>query len=257
MSCEIIEWIEVFRQRTKGHLTLSLRNHRDDGRGDQIDCWELPEGIEAAHLWRNVEGAAQADADLLGGAQRYQIVCLSGKDHLGRRLFVCEGRSEAGAIGTHSAESALVTQLLRANYDKDRFILHTFQAVMQPMRSELERITARCEKLELRDDERAKTFEAARSEQHSRDLATHLAKHQVDMTQEVVHGLKMLLPWAVNEVSGQKMLPTSGLPPHEQSLQGLLESIRPDQLEKLKETLTPQQTITILKLHQHYCSPQK
>ncbi|TXH50462.1 MAG: hypothetical protein E6Q97_20530 [Desulfurellales bacterium] len=257
MSREIIEWLDVCRQRYKGSLTISLRNHRDDGRGDQIDFWELPENLEAAGLWKQVVAAPQGDADLLGGAQRYAVVCLSGKDHLARRLFVCEGRAEVGAIGTHTAESALVTQLLRANYDKDRFILQTMQSVISPMRMELERMTSRCEKLEMRDDDRAKAFEAARSEQHSRDLATFIAKHQTEMSQEVVHGLRMLLPWAVNELSDKKLLPAEGMQPHEQSLQALLESLRPDQMQKLQDILSPQQAITVLKLHQHFTAAPK
>ena len=258
MSKEIIDWLDACRSRYKGTLTLSLRNHRDDGRNDQIDFWELPDNVDAGGLWRQIESTAQSDADLLGGSHRYVVVCLSGKDHLARRLFVVEGRAEAGAVGNHSAESALVMMLMRSMHEKDRFLLSTLQATVNPLRLELERVTARCEKLETRDDDRAQAFEAARSEQHNRELASFLTKHQAEMSQEVVHGLRMLLPWAVNQIDGKASLPTTGLAPHEQSLQALLESIRPDQLDKLKDLFTPQQAITLMNLHKHYTAlPQK
>lgn len=258
MSKEIIDWLDACRTRYKGTLTLSLRNHRDDGRNDQIDFWELPELVDAGGLWRQIEATAQSDADLLGGSHRYVVVCLSGKEHLARRLFVVEGRAEAGAVGNHSAESALLMMLMRSLHDKDRFLMQTMQATVTPLRQELERVTARCEKLETRDDERSVAFEHARSEQHNRELASFLAKHQAEMSQEVVHGLRMLVPWAVNQVDGKASLPTTGLQPHEQSLQALLESIRPDQLDKLKEVFTPHQAVALMKLHQLYTAlPQK
>lgn len=252
---DVIEWLDQVRGKNKGTLTLSLRNHREDGRGDQVDCWDLPEQLDPTGLWKQIEKAAQEDADLLGGAQRYACVVLRDKDHVARRLFMVEGRVESGALGNPSAENALVNQLIRSLESKDRFIMMQWQAISGPLLNELQRMAARVEKLEGVNDERAVAFEQARSEQHSREIATAMAKHQMAMTQEVVHAARMIAPWAINEVAGKQLLPTGGPTPLDQSLKALLESLRPDQFQKLQGVLSESQLITVMKLWKHYNDP--
>lgn len=250
---DIIQWLDQVRGKNQGTLTLSLRNHREDGKAEQIDSWDLPPDLDPTQLWKQIEAAAQQDADLLGGPQRYAVVCMRERDHLSRRLFMLEGRIEAGTLNNPSAENALVNTLLRQQADQHAFIMKQWEAIRNPLLGELSRLTARCEKLEDRDDMRRAAFEGAVSQAHERELATFLAKHQASMSQEFVHGLRMLLPWAVNSAAGKQLLPTNGTAtPADQSLKALFESIRPDQLDALRGILNEHQTIAVLQAYQHY-----
>ena len=113
------------------------------------------------------------------------------------------------------------------------------------------RLTTRVEKLELRDEERGDLYEKLRSRQHDRDLGTIKTKSDAALKQEVVHGIRMLLPTVVAKATGVN-LPPGAARPQDEALKAFFESIRADQFEQLVGVLNPFQQAALLTFWQDH-----
>jgi hypothetical protein len=90
-------------------------------------------------------------------------------------------------------------------------------------------------------------YEQMLSQQHQRDLESRKAEIWVRGADELLDKLKILLPHAINKATGKKLLPTRSSP-GEQELVAVIEALRPEQLEQLKDVLTPEQFLATLSI---------
>ncbi|MDI3285168.1 hypothetical protein QHF83_17830 [Polyangium sp. 15x6] len=203
---------------------------------------------------------ARLEADCLKGVQTYAICVHAGGALVARRLFQLEGgradvplRREGD--GAHEALQLLLKHIEgkeAAIARKDDLIMKMATGYVGGFAKELERLQTRNEALELRDMTRAEGYEKLLSKQHERELAAKKTEHGMQMTQELVHGVRMLAPFIGNKIIGEKALPTGTLSPKEQALQALLESVTPQQMQQLQTVLNPYQAIAIMEFWQDY-----
>lgn len=257
------DWLDQVRGKHKGTLTLTLNNHRDDGKGVQLDAWDLPESLDAHELWKTMSELARLEADCLKGAQTYAVGVVSAGVLVARRLFQLEGGRADVPQGREGGGSLEVMQLLvklvetreQSLARKDELVMRMTGAFTNGYVREIERLQTRNEHLELRDLARAEGYERLVSKQHERELAGKKTEHNMQMTQEVVHGLRMLAPLIGNKILGEKALSTDDTSLKDESLRAFMESIRPEQMEKLQSLLNPFQAVAVMEMWKTYCGP--
>lgn len=247
------DWFEQVRAKHKGRsLSLSLWNHADDGRGSQIDAWDVPDQLDVTPIWNDVQKVAQKDAELLRGTQTYAIMVSVGAACIARRLFQLEGGRIERLAGRGTPEDSVVPALLRHLENKERVMIRLVEGCIGGLAKENERLLLRNEKLEMRDQERAEGYERLLSKQQERDLATTRQKAELQLKQEIANDMRMLAPHIANKLIGHKALPEGPLSPDMMSLRAFLESITPEQMAKLQDTLNPAQGATVMEFYNTY-----
>lgn len=251
------QWLEQVRTRHNGKpLTLKLRHVRTDGTTQPVDDFEL-EG-EPQTLAGQIEERAQSEADVLGGTQTYAVVAMNGNDSVSRHIFRVDGSAGHNEIGLSEPATAqgIIGQIMRHNEAITRMLVTSYATTTAAKDKELSRLTARCQVLEQRDDDRARTAEKIRSKQHERELQAADANHRRQMVQEIVHDGRMLVPFIVNETfgkkEGKKLLPDAPLSPNDLSFKAFFESLRPDQIEGLKGVLNDFQYMAVLEAYKQF-----
>ncbi|HRI69250.1 MAG TPA: hypothetical protein PK156_33700 [Polyangium sp.] len=254
----IFQWLEVVKSKHVGkQIVLKLRHVRADGTTQPVDDFDM--GADPQQQAQQIEERAQGEADVLGGTQTYAIVATIGTDAVSRHLFRVDGSSGNTEVGLSepASQMGLLGQTMRHNEVITRMLVTSIATTTAAKDKELQRLTARCQMLELRDDERSLNAEKMRSKQHKREIETKESMHRMEMIQEVVHAGRIVVPWIANELvankNGQKLLPGGGISPMEESFKALFESIRPEQFEQLSNILNPMQYMSVLMAWRKYC----
>lgn len=252
------QWLEQLRAKNDGKsITLRLRHVRADGTSQPVDEFDLSGDVHS--LTASIEERAQSEADVLGGTQTYAIVATNGSESLSRHLFRVDGSGANTDVGLSEPATAhgLTAQLMRHNEALLKYVVASHATTTAAKDKELARLTARCQMLEGRDDERALAAEKMRTKQHKRDLESKESLHRMEMVQEVVHSGRMLLPFVINEVvgkdsKGKKVVPDASLAPMEISAKAFFESLRPKQIEDLEKVLNNNQYMAVLMAWKKY-----
>lgn len=231
-------------------MGVLLCHHHEDGRGDQLDSWSIPDQLDVESIWPAIQDVAKSYAELLRGSQTFAVVVTASDSRVARRTFALEG----GAIAAQknhqpSSDGHVISELLRHLENKERIQARLFDSTIGQLTSEIERQSKRNAHLELRDMERAEAYERILSKQHERELATKKHLHNTQMQNELVNGVRMIIPTIANKVAGEKILPEAKLTPKEQSLQALLESITPEQMAEMQKILNPFQAMAVMEAY--------
>jgi hypothetical protein len=204
------------------------------------------------------------DADGMGrGVQRYVILAFHDKtpgEHTSREILrVSGGKStydapENGEYGIGDVSDSegpdargLTAQHMRHVEAMMKQTIVGWDRSMRTLTEQNHMLSSTVEQLMGKHLSSLQLVEQLMTQDHQRKLESRKAEIWVKGTEEIVDKLKILLPHVVNRAAGRKLLPTKSSP-GEQELVSLVETLRPEQLDRLKELFTPDQLLAVLSI---------
>jgi hypothetical protein len=237
-----------------------------------VDVATLPFATEAteerlAELAETIESAVNADAEGLGGLQRYVISAFRGVDQLTRlpvRLSGTELSADGEPLDSEPATTkGVLAQLMRHLEAQARMFTLGYGQVLSVMQRTIARQQGAVEAAEDVRLESVALAERMLSETHERDLATQNTQHEVDSREKMFHQLSDLLMLGASHVLTAKAgssqqgaaapsAPSPAAPPSavDLLLKQLFQSLGPEQIEELRKVLTLEQFLLISRLVQ-------
>ncbi len=213
LDVRLQQWL---RRELEGHggTSISLSHSIGDRASEPIRTWDAEADFQdVVGLARQIQLAAEDDAEGAGGTQRYSVHAWKRgeKMPIGRIRFVVIGTEVEDFDSSSPSEPAnykgIVGQQMRHNEALVKGMLHATTSVQAMMVKMLTAFEVRCGRLE---DERIpllKAFEELTSLQHSRALATEQATADIRMREELYEKAMALMPMLVNKIVGQNVLP--------------------------------------------------
>jgi len=221
-----------------------------------------PEATEEhlAELAENVDAAVTADAEGLGGLQRYVVAALRGADQITRlplRVSGTEMTADGEPLDSEPATmKGVLAQLMRHLEAQARMFTLGYGQVLSVMQRTISRQQAAVEAAEDVRLESVALAERMMSEQHERDLSVQNTQHEVDTREKMFNKISDLLSLGAAHVLTPKDdgngKPAAPAPPSTVGvlLKQLFESLGEDQIEELRKVLTLEQFLVISRLVQ-------
>lgn len=248
---KLADWIDSQKlKHEKG--TLRLR-HLVNQKATPVDEWRL-EKEAAAELAGQIWNSADEDAKIYTGFQRYELVLVvtdSGKtEDRARHVFrVDAGPESSDEQGETSPVNDVLVGFMKQTFSHNEVLLKTVvQVVMAGEGSrlrEIERLTRRTDGLEERLDKTREEVERSKDKNHERALAKAKFEGDEKRLNEIVTTGRTMFPFLVNSIVKKNLLPTGGTSPVTEAVKVVIESLSPEQYDKLQEVLTPAQLVTL------------
>jgi hypothetical protein len=256
MKADLDKWLDGLRSRHADVvIVLQLHNCRDDGQTNLVDKWDLPPSLDFSGTIAEIERTAEKDAELLVGEQRYAVIAFVDKVNQGRRLFKIDA-SEGDVTRTPNQTGALGLMMDHCR-DQQKLIMGLVKSAHGGLMQENMRLQKANETLMSRDETRSVELEKITSAAHERHLAEKRAEHDMQLKQEIVHGLRMLAPYATGlAVAGDS--PKGNVTELDlQAIQAFLESLRPEQVAAIQDSLNPFQATGLMAMWQKFVAERK
>ena len=243
----------------RGRCKRIVVRHTVSGKlGQEIATFKVP--IKAldddwfAETLSAIDAAIADDADPLGGVQTYVIFpFFEETDKPGSRFTVRETSSTVEDPESIESEPAtktgLLAQLMRHNEANARTSALALGTILNTLRTTNQRQAETIEKLLTDRQSNFETMERLKSEEVERSIVMKREETSERMKGELFEKLALLLPIAVNKIAGKNLLPAKRTGT-ETVIQGLIESITPEQLAKLGEVMRPEQMAALLEVFQ-------
>lgn len=251
---------EVYLEREAPVHKFVLKQVSASEKLNEVASFKVPaECTDASldELAREIELCAQADADGLGGRQKYMLhgIAKGGKGGALCRLpFRMDGAD--GASGGEGADDigsepgtpkGLLTQLMRHNEVNLRTAVSGADSTMRTMRRIIE---VQAEQIQDAEKYRFKTMELVESlysRKQQRELELMKEQNAEKRSDQLFEGVTMLAPFVVNRLAGKNLLPE----PESLkllSMRKMFESITGEQFEKIMGALDMQQKIAMMEM---------
>lgn len=259
---KLVRWIRqqvLLDDDEKGRCKKIVLRHVAGGRyGSEILTAQVPKkAVDDSwfeELANDIEIRVTDDAEGLGGMQTYCVHSLYERrpDKPGSRFTIRETSADENLEDAESeppTKTGIISQMMRHSEAATRIALMATGQIMSTLKSTNARQADMIEKLVSEKMANLETMEKLRSEEMERRIILQRAEADEKRKSEIFEKLTMLLPVAVNRISGKNLLPekASGT---ELVVKGLIESITPEQLEKLQGVLRPEQLMTLLDIFQ-------
>jgi len=214
-----------------------------------IPIEESPDEDDLPGIANEIDNAAYADADGMGGMQKYVVYAYSkGEKPIGRLPFrvYCQETGEDGEpIESEPATpKGMIAQAQRFSEAAIRMSLGASGSIITQLQRTVARQAETIEKLTEARIELFDSLERVRSEANERDILRKDAELKAKIRKDAFDKFSLLVPLVINKLTGRKLLPEE-LSPVEMSLKQLAESITPEQMEKLRSSLSPEQLIVL------------
>lgn len=263
---------------------MDIEHHFDRVRKWVMECYQTPPsdgdlrglklvhlGLKNSELWAKelgddftVEGIdplvneilneAWDDAESLGGIQKYKVEAYFGtKKRAGRkkRFSMHAGEDASDSEFSEPANGkGLVAQQMRHNEALMKMSVNSFGQMMKMLGSQLEKTQAALDDALEKNYQMIELRERLLSEQEERELQRVMVMKQEDRKDELVEGVKLLLPSVVRRVSG-KLLPENANADDNlavESLKALASSLSQEQIQAIMSSLKPQQTVAFMEV---------
>lgn len=228
---------------------IELRHLPADGKtGQEVTTLEMKPNVkpdDVQDIIQEVYDALQADAEVIGGVQKYRLLPYfdGAKEPSGRFLVRVEaGNSsddEEGFDSEPANQKGLLSQLMRHMEARERLMLTSMNNIMNAQTRILGRQAEQLENYAGKHIELVQTVEELHSEKHLREMETKEFSASQDRKTEMMKQFQLLIPVAANKLLGGK---TNGknvmdevVNPHQMMLKRLMDSITQDQLDKLED----------------------
>ena len=249
-------------------LRRQLFARHDDGRcvriqlfhlgGKQrgVRTWPVAERVEESELepmLHDVVDTAQQDAAELYGRQRYALCAYYERrsDQVAEsKTFVRYGGGDEEEDDVDSEgpnQRGLLAQLMRHNEGNMRSVVTNSQVLLRSQGQIVESLSERLKYMEDKHLHSVQVYESLLSERHVRELASKEHELRTKAWGEGLDKLSLLAPVIINKLAGQRILPEPTTVVGEM-VGGFVESISPEQVQKLGGVLTPEQMIVVLNL---------
>lgn len=194
-------------------------------------------------------GAAVDDACGMGtGIQRYCLYAYfeSEPGNVGaRHPFMVAGLdpNEGELQDSEPAnEKGLIAMLMRHNEINSKNSMVAMGFMFQSQQRQIARQAEQNEKLMQTHYDMTFAMDDLVSQKHERDIRTKETEATIAMKRSIGTKLETLLPVVANRVAGRDIFPEA-ISPSTMLLSTLVESMTPDQVQVLKQTMTPEQTV--------------
>jgi len=262
-------WIrrQLFTITDEGPCLRFVLKHITSGKkASEVLSLPVPEQAGSdfvTELINELEATAVSDAGGVGGVQSYiiQSFFTKSKTRPGARFtFRVQGENEEDIDGEFSSEPPTLRGQLSQTQRHLEAVMRTSTMntghVMAMMQRTINRLADQNEALA---DDKLKTLEvleSLHSQKHERDLETRKAAHREELVEKGFDKLGLLMPVVVNKLTGRKMLPETASS-KEMMISAFLESLSPEQLDKISSTLEPEQMAAFAQAAQQFMAPEK
>ena len=137
---------------------------------------------------------------------------------------------------------------------KDRLLTMSIGTVFEHHARIISELRARTAELEAREMETTEMYRRLTQEERAREmedkrlaLEQKKADRDAEVKTQLMEKLSLLLPVVANRMAGERVFPDT-LSGTEATVKAIVESLTPDQLQKLSQTLTLEQQVAFLDL---------
>lgn len=260
----MMDWIrrQVFANadtkngRCTSLLVLHMGGSTKNARVTSVDISQKVEPDDIEEICSEVIQASVLDAEALGGLQKYFITATFENlgDPINRYAFRINGSGAEDNVDTYDSEPAnqkgLMSQLMRHSEASHRISVASTGHVITMQNKIISRQAEQLEAMQSKHIELIETLEELKSERHSRDLDAAESMRKQEAYRDITQKILLLLPIVANKFTGQKLLPektTSG----EQMMKSFMDSIKPDQFEKVRDLLSPEQQMILFQMYEN------
>lgn len=259
---KFIEWTRrmVFSDAEEnGHVTRFAVRHMQAGNkvGGEVGSVKAKGDIESDDiepLVSAIENICISDAEGLGGHQRYMVQPTFHKTGVGAARFIvaihANDPTENEQLGSEPpTHEGIATQMMRHTEALMRIHVNAPGMIIQ----QLQRIIARQQdQLSDYEEQRLKQFalvEDLTNRKAERDMEMEKAAQRAKITGEFADKVMLLLPAAVNRITGKSILPET-VTPESMFIKDFMKSISPEQMNALSTVFKPEQLIPLLQFYQ-------
>jgi hypothetical protein len=243
---------------------LVLKHASPGAKGNDVETFELTEAIPSEELSNFailIVGRAQTDADGFGtGLHRYQVQTFyrDGEKASGRIVFRLKGsddfdEDEAGEEAPTG--KGLLQQLMRHNEANNRAMVGSTASLLNLMVRRMESQDRVLEKLLEERTKMFETLEAAKSQQHERDMGLMVEDAKQRRLDVGFQKISMLFPVVLDKLSGGKIPAQND--PTMMMLNELISSMNMEQFQAIQRTLSPEQQIVFMNVLQKFQESKK
>lgn len=248
-----------FLQRHEGGRCVRIQLFHAGGKYMGVRTWEFGsdskfDDASVDMIGGEIVETAQEDAANRFGRQRY-VLCSyyagSPQTVAESKPFMRYGGGDDDDEGDVDSEGptarGLQTQLMRHLEAVHRTSTQGAQQMVAAQSRMLEIAVAKATALEEKHAQTIQVYEALLSERHVRELASKEHELKVRAWGELADKANLLLPVVVNKLAGVRILPEPATAMTEM-LGSFMESITPEQFQKLQGVLSPDQFIVVCNL---------
>jgi len=247
---------QIFNERAvEGRCNkITIRHFKTGGRSDQVEAIEVPEGV--TEDWLNqalntLEAICTADAASVTGVQTYGLIAYfekSGDTSIASmrfRLQIDEDNAFEGGPTEDTSTSGQIAQLQRHLEATQKISALAMSTVMGTLERTVRNLAQQNEELLGQRLEGIKVYEDLLSQRHERELSARQAETKQKLLEELAQTGMVLAPAIANRMLGQKFLPESAST-RELAYANWLKSLRPEQLDAMKNTMSPAQFMALI-----------
>jgi hypothetical protein len=246
---------QVYIEREEGRCErFTLRHVLPTGKaGNEVLTQTVPDQLQESTcegIAQEFETAASSDASGLGGVQTYVIQAICGEEgkSVARMTFRVAGEDDNADDDSMSSEPATKTGLTAQAMRHTEAIMRNSVMMQGQVYGNMQRMLDSAmgalndtlnEKLAM-----VKLIEDLATEKHRRELETKKEEHSMMLKTAAYEKLALLAPGMINKLSGKKLLPEAASPV-ELGIRAFADSLTPQQLEVISQTLHPEQMIAL------------
>ena len=241
----------------KGQVKHFLIKHIQNNKpGPEVATCKVrsnPSPDDISPMMMEIENCCISDAEGLGDLQKYQITPFFEKSGSGQTRFILtfQGTNPDNEMMLSESPDAsgLAVQAMRHVEALMRINVNTPAMVIQ----QLQRlVSSQGAQIEKHDEHRLATYaliENLTQKKHERDMDLRHQEFKDRNMQEIVDKVILLLPAAVNKISGKNILPEK-VTPEGMMVRELMKSFSPEQMESLQKVLKPEQQMLLFQFYQ-------
>ena len=264
-----LNWLRAavqLRGAEEGSCTRITLDQMSGDRGQATGCvlghWPVDAKCDPNldDLAQSIVENARAHASAFPGSLcLYDVVAYYGKQfHPLRRttlrIMEHDGRPSHLLPYEQATSDGLVGQLMRHVEAKDRLLTMSIGTVFEHHARIISELRARTAELEAREMETTEMYRRLTQEERAREmedkrlaLEQKKADRDAEVKTQLMEKLSLLLPVVANRMAGERVFPDT-LSGTEATVKAIVESLTPDQLQKLSQTLTLEQQVAFLDL---------
>lgn len=233
---------------------LAIGKHK----GEEVQSYAIEARVEErelVELAEQIDSHAQEDANGMGALQRYVLLAYFKEDESSHGRFVFRKSAEKDDEDGDSFDSepptkqGLVAQQMRHNEIIMRNSNFTMGQMLSMLKEQNRELQDENRTLRQERREQIETYEKLLSLQHERELETKRHEFMLKAKEQMFEKIALLAPAIVNRMMGKKVLPEKTTP-ESMALKALMDTITPEQMQKMNEVFTPDQLISILNLYE-------
>lgn len=233
--------------------------------GTELHTIEIPEkgktSAEEIQGWiSEIEQIAYDDCEDLGGVQRYALLPYFGKQQKNRLTFRMAGEekdedsfdseppNKAGLVAQsqrHAEASHRHTEVMM------RLLISSTNNVVNQYARTVASLATQNEALQGKHVEGMTLLEDLLIQRHEREQENKQADFRMRIQEEAYNDIRPMVPLVVNRLVGKKLLPEQ-VDAKTQAMKGLMESLRPEQMQRIAGALTSPQQIALFEFYEMF-----